>query len=203
MKLAIIGSGNVGKALAASARRAGHDVILSARTPGHAEEAARTVGAQAAADNAIAVRDADLIILAVPYAAVVDVAADIGAHVAGRTVIDVTNPLKADYSGPALEGTSAAEEIQRLLPGARIAKAFNAVLASRMAAPNRDLDAFVAADDPQAKQETLALVDSLGFSPLDVGPLSAARSLEAMAWLNISLNLANGWDWTSAWKLVR
>jgi NADPH-dependent F420 reductase len=203
MKLAIIGSGNVGRALAASATRAGHDVVLAARTPAHAEEAAQVVGAQAAPDNATAVSDADLIILAVPYTAAADVAADIGAHVAGMTIIDVSNPLKPDYSGPALEGTSAAEEIQRLLPEANVAKAFNAIFASRMASPDRDLDAFVAADDPQAKQETLSLVESLGFAPVDAGPLSAARSLEAIAWLNISLNLANGWDWTSAWKLDR
>ena len=123
--------------------------------------------------------------------------------VSGKTIIDVTNPLKPDYSGPGLDGTSGAEELQRWLPGAKVAKAFNTLFASRQAAPGPDVDAFVAADDPQARQETLALVESLGFAPLDVGPLSAARYLEAMAWLNISLNLANSWGWTSTWKLER
>jgi NADPH-dependent F420 reductase len=203
MKVAIIGAGNVGTALATSASRAGHEVIISARAPEHARDAAEASGAQVAEDNGAAARAADLVILAVPYAAGPEVARDIEADIVGKTVIDATNPLKPDYSGPALETTSGAEELQRWLPEARVAKAFNTLFASRQAAPSPDVDAFVAADDPVAKQETMALVDSLGFAAVDAGPLRASRYLEAMAWLNISLNLAHGWGWTSAWKLER
>jgi predicted dinucleotide-binding enzyme len=181
MKVAIIGAGNVGKALATSAARAGHEVIMSARTPEHAHDAAQATGAQVAEDNGAAARAADLVILAVPYAAGPEVAQDIEGAIVGKTVIDATNPLTPDYSGPALESTSGAEEFQRWLPGARVAKAFNTLFASRQATPSTDVDAFVAADDPVAKQETLALVESLGFAAVPRSWLGLDLGLEAGA----------------------
>jgi 8-hydroxy-5-deazaflavin:NADPH oxidoreductase len=203
MKVAIIGAGNVGKALATSITRAGHDVTLTAKNRERAAEAAREVGATTADGNAAAVADADLVILAVPFVGAADeVSDDIRDAVAGKTVIDVTNPLKADYSGLATD-TSAAEEFQKLLPDANVVKAFNTIFAANQAAPNRDIDGFVAGDDDKAKQIVISLVDSMGFTPLDVGPLRAARFLEGMAYINIGLNAQNGWDWTSAWKLER
>jgi len=203
MKVSIIGAGNVGKALATSMSRAGHDVTISARTQQHAREAAEATGAQPATSNAAAVRDAELVILAVPFSAGQEIAQEIAGLVSGKTVIDTTNPVKPDYSGLATEGTSGAEEFQRWLPEAKVVKAFNTLFASRQAVPSREVDGFVAADDMKAKQQVIALVESIGFAPVDVGPLSSARHLEAMAFLNISLNLAHGWDWTSAWKLDR
>jgi 8-hydroxy-5-deazaflavin:NADPH oxidoreductase len=203
MKVAIIGPGNVGKALATSITRAGHDVTLTAKNRERAAEAAREVGATTADGNAAAVADADLVILAVPFVGAADeVSDDIRDAVAGKTVIDVTNPLKADYSGLATD-TSAAEEFQKLLPDANVVKAFNTIFAANQAAPTRDIDGFVAGDDDKAKQIVISLVDSMGFTPLDVGPLRAARFLEGMAYINIGLNAQNGWDWTSAWKLER
>jgi 8-hydroxy-5-deazaflavin:NADPH oxidoreductase len=204
MKVAIIGAGNVGKALATSITRAGHDVTLSASTPESARKAADAVGAQAAPSNVDATRDAELIILAVPFVgAGEEVAHDIRESVAGKTVIDVTNPMKPDFSGSAVEGSSAAEEFQKQLPEASVVKAFNTIFASHQANPSRDIDGFVAGDDEKAKQRVISLVESIGFSPVDVGPLSAARHLEGMAFINIGLNAANGWSWTSAWKLER
>jgi 8-hydroxy-5-deazaflavin:NADPH oxidoreductase len=204
MKVAIIGAGNVGKALATSITRAGHEVTLSASTPESAREAADAVGAQAAPSNVDATRDAEIVILAVPFVGVgEEVAQDIRESVAGKTVIDVTNPMKPDFSGSAVEGSSAAEEFQKQLPEASVVKAFNTIFASHQANPSRDIDGFVAGDDEKAKQRVISLVESIGFSPVDVGPLSAARHLEGMAFINIGLNAANGWSWTSAWKLER
>jgi 8-hydroxy-5-deazaflavin:NADPH oxidoreductase len=204
MKVAIIGAGNVGKALATAITRAGHEVTISASTPEHAQRAADAVGAQAAPSNAAATRDAEVVILAVPYVGAGEkVAHDIRESVAGKTVIDVTNPLKPDYSGLATENGSAAEEFQRQLPEASVVKAFNTIFASNQANPSRDIDGFVAGDDAKAKQRVISLIESIGFSPVDVGPLSAARHLEGMAYINIGLNAANGWDWTSAWRLRR
>ena len=203
MKVAIIGAGNVGKALATSITRAGHDVTLTAKNRERAAEAAREVGATTADGNAAAVADADVVILAVPFVGAADeVTDDIRHGVAGKTVIDVTNPLKPDYSGLATD-TSAAEEFQKLLPDANVIKAFNTIFAANQAAPTRDIDGFVAGDDDKAKQTVISLVESMGFTPLDVGPLRAARFLEGMAYINIGLNAQNGWDWTSAWKLER
>jgi 8-hydroxy-5-deazaflavin:NADPH oxidoreductase len=204
MKVAIIGAGDVGRALATSITRAGHDVTISAKNHANAEEAARQIGASAAASNAAAVADADVVILAVPFVgAGGEVAMEIRDEVAGKTVIDVTNPLKPDYSGLATEDSSAAEEFQKLLPEASVIKAFNTIFASNQANPTPDIDGFVAGDDGKAKQKVISLVDSMGFTPLDVGPLRAARFLEGMAYINIGLNAGNGWDWTSAWKLDR
>jgi 8-hydroxy-5-deazaflavin:NADPH oxidoreductase len=202
MKVAIIGAGNVGKALGASISRAGHDVILSASTAESASAAAEEIGARAATDSASAVREADLVVLAVPYVgAGVQVAGEIAADARGRVVIDATNPIRPDSSGLATDGVSGAEEFQRRLPGARVVKAFNTIFASNQASPARDVDGFVAGDDVEAKQTVIGLIDAMGFTPVDVGPLSQARHLEGMAWVNIGLNAANGWSWGSAWKL--
>jgi predicted dinucleotide-binding enzyme len=116
----------------------------------------------------------------------------------------VTNPLKPDLSGLVTEGTSAAEMLQRRLSRARVVKAFNTVLAANQANPTVDgtqLDGFAAGDD-EAKKTVLELLATIGYRPIDAGPLSAARHLEAMAFLNIALNAANGWAWQSGWKLV-
>ena len=204
MKVAIIGAGNVGKALGTSIARAGHDVTITAKHPDHARDAAQQIGATPGESNAAAAGDADVVILAMPFVgAAEEVATEIRDEVAGKPVVDVTNPIKPDFSGLATQGTSAAEEFQKRLPEASVVKAFNTIFATNQAQPSRDVDGFVAADDDKAKAKVMALVDSVGFAPLDVGPLSAARILEGMAYVNIGLNAQNGWDWTSAWKLER
>ena len=107
MKVAIIGAGNVGKALGTSMTRAGHEVTISASTPESAKAAAGEIGAGSADSPASAVTDADVIVLAIPYRAGQAVATQIADAVVGRTIIDVTNPIKPDYSGLATD-TSAA-----------------------------------------------------------------------------------------------
>jgi predicted dinucleotide-binding enzyme len=92
-----------------------------------------------------------------------------------------------------------------MAPNARVVKAFNTILAAHQAAPDIDgiqLDGFVAGDDGAAKKKVLELVTSLGFRPIDAGPLAMARALEGMGTLNISLNMTNGWPWQSGWKLL-
>ncbi len=204
MKVAIIGAGNVGRALGTSIARAGHHVTIAARDPEHARAAAEAVGATPAASGVDAVAGADVVILAIPFVgAAHEVTDEIRSAVAGKAVVDVTNPLNTDYSGLATEGSSAAEEFQRLLPEAQVVKAFNTIFATHQANPSADIDGFVAGDDEKAKRRVISLVDSIGFTALDVGPLTAARFLEGMAYMNIGLNAQNGWSWTSAWKLER
>ena len=205
MKVAIIGAGNVGKALGTSMTRAGHEVTISASTPESANAAAREIGAGSADSAASAVTAADVIVLAIPYRAGEAVATEIADAVVGRTIIDVTNPIKPDYSGLATD-TSAAEELQGYLPDAHVVNAFNTVFASNQANPSASaapIDGYVAGDDPDAKRQVMSLVESIGMTPLDIGPLSSARYLEGMAFVNIGLNAQNGWSWTSAWKLER
>ncbi|MFL5770154.1 MAG: NADPH-dependent F420 reductase [Chloroflexota bacterium] len=201
MKVAIIGTGNVGRALTGSFTRAGHDVTLAAAHPEHAEEAARELGATAAESSADAVANADLVVLAVPATALNSVANEIGDDLAGKVVIDVSNRPTPD---PAGAGTSIAEELQDRLPDSRVVKAFNTLFASRQADPvvaGVPADGFVAADDPKAKTTVLDTLEGLGFRPVDAGPLAAARTLEGMAWLNISRNMARG-SWQDAYVIV-
>ena len=203
MKVAIIGAGNVGKALGTSMTRAGHEVTIAAKNPDHARAAAQEIGATAADSNLAAVAGADVIILAMPFAGAGEaVATEISGEVAGKTIIDVTNPIRPDFSGLATD-SSAAEEFQQRLPDAHVVKAFNTIFATNQANPSPEIDGYVAGDDEKAKAEVIFLVDSMGFTALDVGALSAARFLEGMAFINIGLNAQNGWSWTSSWKLER
>jgi NADPH-dependent F420 reductase len=205
MNIAIIGAGNVGGGLAAAAVQAGHGVVLSASNPTSAQDAAAKTGVSAASSNAEAVQSADVVVLAVPHGAVSGVVAEIADALAGKVVVDATNPLNDTYSDLTTAGVSAAEQLQQQVPGAKVVKALNTVFASRYAAPSEGgepLDAFVAGDDEQAKAAVAGLVESLGFRPVDVGSLRMARSLEELAFLNISLNATRGWSWQSASRLV-
>jgi len=205
MQIAIIGAGNVGKALAKSAVRAGHKVTLSASKPEHAQEAAKATGAQSAASNVEAVKGADLVIVAVPYDNLGDVFRSLGDSVDGKVVLDATNHVNVKNPGEVLGGISNAEEIQNRHPKVRVVKAFNYAFASRMAEPTVNgirLDGFVAGDDQEAKDKVLGLVESIGFRPIDAGPLVMARVFEGMALLNVSLQIRNNWPWQNGWKLV-
>ena len=205
MKVAIIGAGNVGTALAEAATKAGHDVTVTARTPESAKSTADQTGAQSITDTADAVRGAEIVILAVPYSALDEVVAEAGDALEDKIILDVTNPVSPDLSGRLTEGTSATQQISDLVPSAQVFKAFNTLFASRMAAPDVDgtvVDGFVAGPDGDAKQTVLGFVESLGFRPIDAGPLTLAAALEDMALLNIGLNARQGLSWQSGWKLV-
>ena len=205
MRIAIVGAGNVGKALSAAAVAAGHDVAVSATTRENAEEAAAAAGARAAANNADAVNDAEIVVFALPHAAVAEVANELGPALAGKVVVDASNPLNTTFTDLVTVGTSSAEDLQRQLPDASVIKAFNTTFASRHGNPTEgdaQLDAFIAGDDADAKAKVGELASSLGYRVVDAGSLRMARSLEEMAFLNITLNATNGWAWQSGWKLV-
>jgi 8-hydroxy-5-deazaflavin:NADPH oxidoreductase len=201
MQIAIIGAGNVGRALATSLTRAGHDVTITAAHQDHAVEAASLTGATAADSNRDAAANAQLVVLAVPAQSVAEIAGELGSAIDGKVVVDVTNRPTPNPEGPA---TSIAEELQGSVPSARVVKAFNTAFASRQADPKVGgiaPDGYVAGDDAAAKQTVLDVVESVGFRPVDAGSLAAARTLEGMAWLNIQRNMAGG-TWQDAWVLV-
>lgn len=201
MQIAIIGAGNVGRALASSLTRAGHDVTITAEHAEHAAEAASQTGATAGTSNAAAAAGAQVVVLAVPAQAIGQIAGAMGSSLDGKVVIDVTNRPTPTADGAS---TSIAEELQGQLPGAHVVKAFNTAFASRQADPKVggiSPDGFVAGDDAAAKQTVLDVVESVGFRPVDAGSLASARTLEGMAWLNIQRNLAGG-TWQDAWVLV-
>jgi NADPH-dependent F420 reductase len=205
MKIAIIGVGNVGGALAAAAQQAGHEVVLAADHPENASKVAQETGARAADSLAGAVGDAEVVVLAVPASAVPNITAELGDALDGKVVVDATNPLNDTYSDLTTTGISAAEELQSALPQAKVVKAFNTIFASRHGNASEDgqpLDAFYAGDDEGAKATVAELLRSLGYRPIDAGGLRMARTLEEMAFLNIALNARNGWAWQSAYRLV-
>lgn len=117
----------------------------------------------------------------------------------------MTNRLNPEDPVATLDGTSAAEQLQERLPDVPVVKAFNTAFAARQEEPTVDgtrSDGFVAGDDADAKSKVLDVVGSIGFRPIDVGSLGMARALEAMANLNITLQMSNQWSWQTAWKLV-
>src|SRR5690606_3744623 len=111
-----------------------------------------------------------------------------------------------DFSAPAFPGgPSAAEQLQALVPSTPVVKAFNTVFAANLADTTThgvELDGLYAADDTAAAAKVAALIASIGLRPVKVGGLVRARELEAMAWLNITLNMTTGGDWRSAFRLV-
>jgi len=206
MDIAIIGAGNVGTALATSFKRAGHDVVIASRDPEDAGSVAAATHSRVAISNLQAAADADLIVLAIPFSSVPDVAAEIAEAAAGKPVVDATNRMSFGADGPEIDTTTSnAEELAGLLPDAHVVKAFNTLFASNQSDPIAEgvqLSGFVAGDDADAKALVLGLVREIGLDPVDVGPLARARQLEGLAFLNITLNIANGGSWQSGWKLV-
>ncbi len=205
MQVAILGSGNVGKALATSGVRAGHTVTLTATTPEKAAEAAKATGAHAAASNVEAIKDADLVILAVPTSKLGDVFRGLGSAIDGKVVLDVTNRINTQNPAEVLEGLSNAEEILKRHPKVRVVKGLNHAFAARHADPTVNgtrLDGFVAGDDQGAKDAALEFVGSIGFRPIDAGPLVMARAIEGMGLLIVMLQIKHGWPWQNGWKLI-
>lgn len=184
MDIAIIGTGSVGSGLARAFVAAGHRVHLTARSADRTLAAAEATGASIAASPAAAAALGDVVVLAVPFGAVEEVVTAIRPVVNGKTIVDVTNPAKPDWSGPLFGGTdSGAERIAAWLPDAHVVKAFNTLLANNIADPAPDgirLDGYVAGNDPAAKAIVLELAGSIGLNPIDVGhcqrPGSSSRS---------------------------
>ncbi|MCB1890387.1 MAG: NAD(P)-binding domain-containing protein [Rhodocyclaceae bacterium] len=197
MKVTVIGAGNMGSAFVKQLVAAGHTVTVTARDldKAHATAAVHP-GAEAVAADRAAV-DADVVVLATGYADAVAALQSVNPK-DGQVVIDITNPLTADYMGLTLgHTTSAAEEIARAVPGVRLVKGFNTVFAQMLAegadlGGGRKLSVFLASDDAPAKATVQALAESLGFETIDAGGLRNARYLEPLAGLNIYLGYGAG-----------
>jgi NADPH-dependent F420 reductase len=205
MEIAIIGTGNLGSALARACVTAGHQVVLSARHADHAMKVATDVGGRAAGSPREAVRNADLVVLAVPSTATAALVEELAGELTRKIVVDPTNPMNLAPTAIFLTSGSVPEALQVLAPEVPFVKAFNTILASRLTEPDPDgvpLDGFYAGDDEAAKATVARLLEDLGFRPLDVGPLLAARALELMAFVNIDLNMRNNWPWRTGWKLL-
>ncbi len=197
MRIAIIGAGNVGSGLATVLARAGIKVTLGGRDVGKAKAVAKAIGSNVtAATPKEAAASAQTVFLAVPYSEAGPALSAAG-DLDGKIIVDVTNPLTADYMGLTLgHTTSAAEEIQKLVPGAKVVKAFNTVFAQIYPAGTRingtPVPVFIAGDDEAATRDVEFIASQAGFAPVQVGPLRLARYLEPLAGLNIALGYGRG-----------
>lgn len=196
MKVTVIGAGNMGSAFVTQLTRAGHEVAVTARDSAKAAQvAAANPGARAVATDS-AVVGADAVVLATGYADAVTALRSVG-DLTGKVVIDITNPLTADYMGLTIgHDTSAAEEIAKAVPGAEVIKAFNTVFAQVLTEgaelDGRKVTVFIAGDSERGKETAKALAESLGFDTIDAGGLKNARYLEPLAGLNIYLGYGAG-----------
>ncbi len=191
MKIAVIGKGRVGSAIAAGLRPK-HEIRFGHRDPGEPVFEAAMWG--------------EVIVLAVPYEAARSVAKAIGSAADGKTVVDVSNAVTESMELAVGFTTSAAEELQRMLPKARVVKAFNTVFAGNQSTGkigDERLTFFVAGDDREAKQTVLQFGADIGFDPVDAGPLKNARYLEPMGLFMINLGLVLKLGTKIGYKLVR
>jgi 8-hydroxy-5-deazaflavin:NADPH oxidoreductase len=195
MKIAIIGAGNVGRALG-GAWRADHDVTFGVRSPDDPKYA--DLGA-AVATNETAAAASDVVVLCTPWQGTEQAVATCG-DLTDKVLIDCTNPLTPDFT--ALEvghTTSGAEHVAAWAPGARVCKAMNQIGAPMMDHPELPSAPvmFICGDDDAAKQVTGELVSQLGFETVDAGDLTLARLLEpyALIWIHLALRRGFGTNW--------
>jgi len=187
--LSIIGTGNMGQAIADLAAKGDNTVQL--------------LGSN---DAAIPV-SGDIVVLAVPYPAVADVLARRGAELAGKVVVDITNPLNFETFDSLVvpASSSAAAEIAAALPQSRVVKAFNTTFAATLAAGtvgSVPTTVLIAGDDPEAKSALAGIVTSGGLTAVDAGSLSRARELEALGFLQLTLAVGEKVSWTGGLAVV-
>jgi predicted dinucleotide-binding enzyme len=187
--LSIIGTGNMGQAIAGLAGKGGHTVQL--------------LGEQ---DADVAVTG-DIVVLAVPYPAVSDVIARRGESLAGKTVVDVTNPLNFETFDSLVVPTdsSATAEIAAALPRSRVLKAFNTTFAATLAAGSvgsLTTTVLIAGDDADAKTQLTGVITSGGIKAVDAGSLDRARELEAIGFLQLTLAVNEKVSWTGGFGIA-
>lgn len=187
-KIAVIGKGNVGSALERGLKRAGYDV----RSTGKAE-------ARETADWG------EVVLLAVPFGAVNDAVESIGGSIEGKILVDVTNALDENMGLAIGFSTSGAEELQKLVPSAKVVKAFNTVFAQQMDSGKvggETLTVFAASDDDDARTTAMEMAKAIGFDAVSAGPLQNARWLETLGYLNIGMGYVVGHGVNSGFRYV-
>ncbi|NMN99221.1 NADPH-dependent F420 reductase [Antrihabitans stalactiti] len=195
--ISIIGTGNMARTIGTLAVAGGNSVEVIGRDPSKAADLAKTLGDSATTGEFGAVPVGDVVIMALLYANVVPVVAQYGDALAGKVIVDISNPFNPAADGLAIaDDTSVAQEVAKVAPaGASVVKAFNTVFAHVLKA-DRALDVFVAGDDAQAKTYVSKFIESLGLRPLDVGGLDMAHWLEGMGLILMGLarNGLGQWD---------
>ena len=213
MEITIIGAGNMGKGIGTRAVAGGHSVTFVDANPEAAEKTAADVKASAKKDAKVSTSSlenaklGDVVVLALWYGTNLQVVKQLGAKLAGKVVVDIANPLNSTYDGLATapDSSSAEDVAKAIASGAKVVKAFNTTFAGTLITgqvAGQPLDVFIAGDDADAKNKVAQLVKDGGMRPIDTGPLSRARQIEAMQLLHIVLQGTLGTNWGSAVKIL-
>jgi 8-hydroxy-5-deazaflavin:NADPH oxidoreductase len=213
MNVTIIGAGNMGRGIGTRLVAGGHSVTFVDANPETAEKTASDV--RAAASGGVQVSTAslgeaelgDVVVLAVWYGTNIEIARQLGTKLAGKVVVDIANPLNSTYDGLATapDSSSAEDLAKAIASGASVVKAFNTTYAGTLVAgqvAGQPLDVFIAGDDEEAKRKVAELVKDGGMRPIDTGPLSRARQIEAMQFLHIVTQGTLGTNWGSTIKIL-
>ena len=213
MNVTIIGAGNMGRGIGHVLMRGGHSVTIVDRDPeeaGRVAEELRGVaqgGATVEATGPGAELRDEVVVLAVYYPGNLEIARDLGERLAGKVVVDISNPVNQTFDGLATApGTSAAEEVAATMPaGTRVVKAFNTTFSGTLVegqVAGQPLDVLIAGDDEGAKETVAQLVRDEGLRAIDVGALERARHLEGLGFLGMMVQQPLGLNFQSAWKLI-
>jgi 8-hydroxy-5-deazaflavin:NADPH oxidoreductase len=186
--ISIIGLGNMARILGSGALEGGNAVEVIGRDEAKAADLAGALGRGATAGKIGTIPAGDIVILAVPPASAAAVVSQYGDALAGKVIVDVSNPFNANATGLVTsEGTSVAQGVAKAAPAsAHVVKAFNTIFGNVLA-EGRPLDVFIAGDDVQAKASVSAFIESLGLRPLDTGDLTMAHWLEGAGLLMMGL----------------
>lgn len=207
MKIAMIGTGNVGGALGSRWAKQGHQVIFGTRDPNSdkVQRLLKTAGSNASAAGAgKAVAASDVVVLATPWNATQQVIKSLG-NLVGKVFVDATNPIGPGFQLTVGTTSSGAEQIAQWAKGARVVKAFNTTGFENMLDPvygGEPSVMFICGDDAEAKATVVQLTDNLGFEAVDTGALTMARHLEPLALVWINLAMVQGWGRNFAFKIV-
>ena len=208
--ITIIGSGNMARAIGTRAVAAGRSLQILSRSPEHAAKLAAELGGDTTSGGLGDIPEGDIVVLALYFEPAKEVATHYGDTLSGKTVVEISNPVNADtFDSLTVEpGSSAAEEIAALLPGAEVVKAFNTTFAGPLAAGAKGgmpLDVFIASDSGDAANAVASFAAAAGLRPLKVGGLRHARELEGFELIVMALQ-ANpayeSFDWTAGPKII-
>ncbi len=206
MDVTIIGTGNMARGIATRALAGGHTVTLLGTDREKAQALAGVLGGDVRAGPVGDLISGDVVVLAVWYQALDDVLGRYGDQLAGKTVVDITNPVDPQTYAPlTLEAGSAAQEIAQKAPGAKVVKAFNTTFAGSLVegqVAGQPLDVFIASDDDEAKATVRELAESAGLRVLDAGPLAHARQLEGAGYVHMAIQPGLGGTYASALRIV-
>ncbi|GAB3659882.1 NADPH-dependent F420 reductase [Glycomyces tarimensis] len=204
MEILIAGSGNMARGIGTRVVAGRHRLRVADREPSKAETLAAELGDDATGEALDAVGDADIVVLATPYQGSLEVARQWADQLAGRTVVDICNPVDFETFDDLVTptGTSAARQIAESAPDASVVKAFNTTFAGRLAVPSA-LDVFIAGDDEEACAKVARLCEDGGLRPIRVGALKHAGALEAFQLLHMKVQDQIEGNWSTALAIER